>query len=470
MSSNPHAAVVGAGLVGCLAACMLESRGWSVDIYEAREDFRIPSNLPTRARSINLAFSARGIEAIRSIDSDMVNRLLQQVIPMKGRMIHSPEGGLDSQAYGLDGETINSIDRNLLNQSLLNEASKRRNINIHFCHKLVRADFDERSLYFCNTKNQEEVHVIADLTIGADGSYSKVREQIMRKSRVDFSQQYIDDLYIELSIPAGKDKVTGEPTFALDPHHLHIWPRHSFMLIALPNQDKSFTCTLFAPFTGVFDQLEPPKVPEEEEKIIRFFKTHFPDALAIMDQSELIRCFQENPRGSLLTIKCTPYHYKDKAVILGDAAHSMVPFYGQGMNCGLEDVRKLSQLLDNQALSLEKVLQNYSSTRHQDLVAICDLAMGNYIEMRDKVTRIDYVMRKALDGFLAKSWFLRGKWLPLYTMVTFRPDLNYSEVVKREDRQSKIIKWMFRLATTSMILGLVFTPQYWSRWRKMVQT
>ncbi|KAH9821796.1 hypothetical protein DFH28DRAFT_1050382 [Melampsora americana] len=156
---------------------------------------------------------------------------------------------------------MNPIDRNLLNQSLLNEASKRSKINLHFCHKLLRANFDERSLYFRNTKIQKEAHVKADLTIGADGSYSKVREQIMRKS----SQEYIDDLYIELSIPPGKDEVTGKSTFALDAHHLHIEPRHSFMLIGLPNQDKSFKCTLFAPFTGLFDQLEPSKAPHEEE-------------------------------------------------------------------------------------------------------------------------------------------------------------------------------------------------------------
>ncbi|KAG0151685.1 hypothetical protein CROQUDRAFT_36384 [Cronartium quercuum f. sp. fusiforme G11] len=493
MSEQPqHAVVVGAGLVGCLAACMLESRGWTVDIYEARKDFRIPSNLPTRARSINLAFSARGIEAIRSIDSDMVNRLLQKVIPMKARMIHHPEGKLNSQPYGLDGEHINSIDRNLLNQALLTEASKRHNIEIHFGHKFLSAQFDDRYLIFWDETTKTERHVKADLTIGADGSYSRVRQQIMKKTRLDFSQEYIDDLYIELSIPPATDKVSGEPTFALDPHHLHIWPRHSFMLIALPNQDKSFTCTLFGPFKGVFDQLEPPTTPHDEARIICFFRKHFLDALELMESTELIRCFAENPRGSLLTIKCNPYHYKDKAVILGDAAHSMVPFYGkcfmsitnlslthpfhafsiftgQGMNCGLEDVRKLSQLLDDHSLSLEGVLERYSSTRHQDLIAICDLAIENYKEMRDKVTRVDYVMRKALDGILAKSWFLKGKWLPLYTMVTFRPDLDYSEVVKREARQSKIVNWMLRLFATSAFVGFVVVSKNLSRWKELLR-
>lgn len=464
MSEKPKVVVVGAGPVGCLAACMMENHGWSVDLFEARSDFRKPQKTANRPRSINLAFSKRGIEAIRAVDSEMVERLLKQVTPMKGRMIHNVDGGLSSQPYGLHEECINSIDRNLLNQSILSEAEQRPNVTVYFNKKLVKARFDDSTLVFQDTNTHETLEVKPDLTIGADGSYSQVRQQIMRCTRVDFSQEYIDDLYLELSIPPGVDKETGKPCFLLDPNHLHIWPRQSFMLIALPNQDKSFTCTLFAPYHGVFDQLEVPKNEEEEKHIIDFFNTHFPDALSLIGHKDLIRCFVENPRGSLLTIKCKPYHYKDKAVIIGDAAHSMVPFYGQGMNCGLEDVRKLDQLFQKytdqikpayQQEKLGVILESYTQTRHQDLLAICDLALQNYREMSDKVTRFDYLMRKKVDGILARV--LRGNWLPLYTMVTFRDDIDYSQVIKREAKQSQLIDWSLRFLVGCSSVGLIAT-------------
>lgn len=465
MAQKPKVIVVGAGPVGCLAACMMENHGWSVDLFEARSDFRQPQQTITRPRSINLAFSNRGIQAIRAVDPEMVERLLQQVTPMKGRMIHSIDGSLNSQPYGLHEECINSIDRNLLNQSILSEAEQRPNVTIHFNKKLVKANFDRSMLTFQDTQTHEQVQVTADLTIGADGSYSQVRQQIMRCTRVDFAQEYIDDLYLELSIPPGIDKLTGEPYFQLDPTHLHIWPRQSFMLIALPNQDKSFTCTLFAPHHGVFDQLPVPTNEQEEQHIIRFFTTHFLDALSLIGQKDLIRCFAENPRGSLLTIKCKPYHYQDKAVIIGDAAHSMVPFYGQGMNCGLEDVRKLDQLLlkhtngeDTAVRQKEKmgtILGEYTHTRHKDLVAICDLALQNYREMSDKVTRVDYLIRKKVDGLLAR--ILRGNWLPLYTMVTFRDDIDYSQVITREAKQSQFIDWSLRFLVGCSSVGLIAT-------------
>ncbi|CAH7666585.1 kynurenine 3-monooxygenase [Phakopsora pachyrhizi] len=453
MSGRPRAVIVGAGPVGCLAACMLESHGWSVSVYESRPDFRASAMSEVRARSINLAFSSRGIEAVRSVDPGMVEKLLEQAIPMRARMIHNVEGKLNSQTYGLNKEHINSIDRNLLNRTILLEACKKPNVNVYFNHKLIKADFDQSILTFQDLESLDIVEVQSSLTIGADGSYSKVRDQIMRASRVDFSQEYIDDLYLELSIPPGKDPRTGESIYLLDPNHLHIWPRHSFMLIALPNKDKSFTCTLFAPERGIFEHLTPPKNQDEEDRIVDFFKKHFPDALELMGRESLIRSFVENPRGNLLSVKCKPYHYEDKALIIGDAAHSMVPFYGQGMNCGLEDVRKLNELfkhfkIQGPGKDLSQLLSKYSSTRHKDLVAICNLALQNYHEMRDKVTRPGYLIRKKVDELLARSWLLRGSWLPLYTMVTFRSDIDYSEAVMRESHQSHII------SVTLKVLGL----------------
>jgi len=270
--------------------------------------------------------------------------------------------------------------------------------------------------------------------------------------------------YVELKIPAGVD-ARGQPEFLLDPNHLHIWPRHSFMLIALPNKDKSFTATLFAP------RAELDLLPSRAVAAAWFWR-HFPDVIHLVGEEMLLNDFEKNPRNSLISIKATPYHYKDRCIILGDAAHSMVPFYGQGLNCGLEDVRVLINLMRREEaihprtrkdmdVRLERAFECYSETRHEDLVAIRDLAMDNYVEMRHSVTTPAYLFRKMIDntfaaltaphvpllslltelgkeptGFRPSS--ARG-WLPLYTMVTFRPDISYSTAKKKAERQSNII-------------------------------
>jgi len=297
-------------------------------------------------------------------------------------------------------------------------------------------------------------------------------------------------------MPAGRDN-NGEPTFLLDPNHLHIWPRHSFMLIALPNKDKTFTCTLFAP-TAELDRLS------SADSILAWFKSYFPDAVRAIGEKSLVDDFKRNPRSPLICTKAKPYHYRDRAIILGDAAHSMVPFYGQGLNAGLEDVRILSALLDEEGVSstssisdhqndydrrLGHALQRYTDTRHKDLIAISDLAMNNYVEMRHSVTQLSYLFRKTLDNLLysltsprvvslasmiptlAKLPYPVGKpkgWLPLYTMVTFRPDINYATVKKKAERQATILtglSWIgvavcgaagawLMWSTTEMVLNL----------------
>ncbi|KAK0228450.1 FAD/NAD-binding domain-containing protein [Armillaria fumosa] len=466
MSTSRKAAIVGAGPVGSLSAIVLAKRGWSVSLYEGRPDPRLPSSKEAaRLRSINLAISHRGICAINAIDPEVAKRFLEAVVPMRGRMIHHLDGKLDSQLYDRDGQCINSVDRSLLNEALLEEVIGLPNVKVFFQHKLEHVDFEKKTMTLKDLSTGQDVSADFDFCIGADGAFSTVRRQMMRVVRMNYQQEYIRDQYIELKLSAGRD-ADGYPTFQLDPNHLHIWPRHSFMLIALPNQDKTFTCTLFAP-SSELDRLRTP------EEILTWFKLHFPDAVSLIGEKELLRDFTSNPRSPLICTKSNPYHYLDRALLLGDAAHAMVPFYGQGLNCGLEDVRILDILLKEEGVTsttvippgsiddrLARALCRYSETRHEDLVAICDLAMNNYIEMRHLVTSPLFLFKKALDNAL---YYLSSRrdmsfnafntvlshlpyglgeprgWVPLYTMVTFRPDINYATAKKRAARQSGIL-------------------------------
>ncbi|KAH9901049.1 FAD/NAD-P-binding domain-containing protein [Cubamyces lactineus] len=466
-SNRRKAVVVGAGPVGCLAAMSLAKMGWSVDIYEGRPDMRLPSSkAAAQQRSINLAISARGLAAIQAIDPGAADRFLSTVIPMRGRMIHDTQGRLDSQPYDRDGQCINSIGRAFLNEDLLKEALAVPDIRVFFEHKVTSIDFDRRKMTVRNVDAAEDVDVSFDFCVGADGSYSIVRRQLMRVVRMDYQQWYIPHDYIELKMPAGPPKEPGgDPTYLLDPNHLHIWPRHTFMLIALPNKDATFTCTLFAP-TAELERLD------SDETLLAWFQDNFPDALPLIGERALLEDFHRNPRSALMSIKAKPYHYKDRVVILGDSAHAMVPFYGQGLNCGLEDVRVLDTLLREAQVDataqvpegqedgrLATALARYSESRHEDLVAISDLAMDNYVEMRHSVTTLAYRFRKALDNLLyslnrkhvtaedvvpalSNKTFLNAPsgWLPLYTMVTFRPDISYSTVRRKYQRQSEILE------------------------------
>ncbi|KAI8826802.1 uncharacterized protein EV422DRAFT_11150 [Fimicolochytrium jonesii] len=464
-------AIVGGGLVGSLSAVFCAKRGWKVDVYEAREDPR--AQHLEGGRSINLALSVRGISAMTA--AGVEKKILDNMIPMRGRMIHSREGALQSQNYGSFGECINSIDRNLMNEHLLSSADGFPNVKIHFNHKLDRCDFDGKKLTFMKAaadgSKPKEITVEADLVIGADGAYSRVRNQLMRKERVDFSQEYIDNAYLELTIPP-----TSSGDFAMDANHLHIWPRQTFMLIALPNTDKSFTVTLFMPW-------EMFAAVKTEADVLELFEKHFADSVPLIGKEALLKDFFEHKPESLIQVKCRPYHYKDRAVILGDAAHAMVPFYGQGMNCGMEDCLVLDELITEHlgrpsspssrspsTTQMSHVLAQYTLQRNRDVEAMCDLAMYNYVEMRDSVTKKEYLYRKKIEGWLHK--LMPERIIPLYTMVSFSR-IPYAEAMRRWQQQTRwfnLGRKVVEVAGWGLIASLAFyVGKRWRVTRGMLQ-
>ncbi|KAI8983849.1 hypothetical protein BDB01DRAFT_843161 [Pilobolus umbonatus] len=370
---------------------------------------------------------------------------------MKARMVHIGNKQI-SQAYSVHDEHINAVDRAKLNELLLDAAEKMEGVSVYFDHRITGVDLDNNTLEF-KTRENEVKHAKVDWIIGADGAYSKVRSEMMRRMRLNFDQEYIDTGYCELYMPP-KVESDGTLTFALDPNHLHIWPRHTFMLIALPNPDFSFTCTLFMPFK-MFEDID------TEEKLMDFFRENFNDSIPLIGEKELLNDYFSNPRGSLITVKLSPHHYDDKALLVGDAAHAMVPFYGQGMNCGFQDIEVLHEILDKHAIrpivvkskipGLDGALEHYSHERVKDAHAICDLAMYNHYEMRHAVTSMRFIARKKMEGYL--HLVFPRLVIPLYSMVSFST-LPYSRAISRWHRQNY---WINMLIATSLVSTVSIT-------------
>ncbi|PZC82837.1 hypothetical protein B5X24_HaOG209622 [Helicoverpa armigera] len=428
--------VVGAGLVGSLEALYLAKRGHRVRLYEFREDIR---KTPTaRGRSINLALSVRGRRALKDVGLE-THMIKEHGIPMTGRRIHRTDGSTYVIPYDSNTkQCIYSVGRNYLNSLLLQESEKYDNVERYFNHKLIESNLKKGSLTFQRTDTNEQVHVTADLIIGADGAFSAVRKAMMKRPFFDFSQKYIEHGYLELCIPADENG-----SFQMPANYLHIWPRGEFMMIALPNQDASWTVTLFMPFSK-FKNLD------TEEKLIAFFDKYFPDSIPLIGKDKLIEDFFAGSPSPLVAIKCRPYNVEDKALIIGDAAHAVVPFYGQGMNAGFEDCSLLDELFQKHNDNLVEILNEFSDTRWEDTFAISDLAMYNYIEMRDLVTRPSYRLRKAMDDFI--FWLLPNFWVPLYNSVTFST-MPYSRCIKNREWQDQVLKKTWSFVGVAALIG-----------------
>ncbi len=413
MTSSKHIAISGAGLVGSLLALYLRKRGYQISVFERRGDMRRSDYVG--GRSINLALSNRGLRALEEVG--LAEELKKIAIPMHGRMMHDVKGNLSYQAYGKEGQYINSISRSALNIALMN-AAEMAGARFHFNHAIEKVDLEKTTL-----TSKTEQHF--DLIIGADGAFSAVRDAFRTSDRFDYQQFYIDHGYKELCIPAG-----AAHSFQLEKNALHIWPRESFMLIALPNPDGTFTLTLFFPFEGAvsFDKIK------TEKEILSFFETTFPDAKALMPS--LLEDFQTNPTSSLVTVKCFPW-VKNKTLLIGDAAHAIVPFFGQGMNAGFEDCRILNQLLDQHNDNWDSVLPVFQQQRKPDGDAIAHLALNNFIEMRDLVADKEFLLRKKIEAKLHELY--PAKWIPLYSMVTFYENIRYSDAYATGLKQKQIM-------------------------------
>ena len=393
--------LIGSGLTGPLLAISLAQRGFEVELYERRPDMR---RVPVSAgRSINLALSTRGIHALR--EAGVFEQIQKIIIPMRGRMMHAVTGELTFMPYGKDEtEVINAVSRAELNIALMN-AAEAHGVPIHFNQRCAGFELRTGVVHLRNEETGAEKTIDADIVIATDGAGSAVRTEMLKLPRFNFSQQYLDYGYKELTIPAGPDEHVFEK------HALHIWPRRTFMLIALPNIDGTFGCILFLPFEGdvSFASLD------TESKVHTFFATQFPDALAVMP--DLKEHFFANPTGAMVTIKCSPWHVGGMGMLLGDAAHAIVPFFGQGMNCAFEDCTYFLELFDRFGPEWPRLFAEFENSRKADTDAIADLAIENFVEMRDRVADPHFLFRKKVELELEKKY--PGRFVPKYAMVTF---------------------------------------------------
>jgi len=434
--------IAGAGPVGALLAVVLGRAGYGVNLYESRPDSR--SNSIYQGKSINIALSDRGWLALESVG--IAEKIKQNAIAMKKRVMHALDGKLSSQAYGKNGQAIWSVSRSGINEELLDLAQQEPLVNLHFEQRLIQVNFDNACATFSHTtmgpdQSSKEIH--ADYLFGADGAYSKVRRLAQETPRFSYSQSFMPQCYIELTIPANKG-LTGDARFKMEKEALHIWPRKDFMLIALPNPDGTFTCTLFLNH----DNKDNPNsnAPsfaslKTTEQVTEFFNSNFSDAMPLLENP--IQEFIDKSANPLFLVNVNPWVINNKVALIGDAAHAMVPFYGQGMNCGFEDCRVLAELINQHQDDWSDIFPAYQRSRKINADAITELAKRNFVEMSELSGNADFLLQKKIE---ARFHELYPKlWTPLYSMVTFSPNLPYSKALEIGDKQTKIMSQIMQI-------------------------
>jgi kynurenine 3-monooxygenase len=425
--------LVGAGLGGSLLSLLLGRSGFRVRGYEMRPD---PRKGPSAGgRSINLALSARGLHALAEVG--LADAVLARAVPMRGRMIHDARGATAFQPYGTEAGHVNqSVSRAELNAILLDAAERERNVHFEFGRKCTEVDLETGAAGFEAVPPDASRpdpppaagHDVArgDVVLGADGAFSIVRRQMMRIDRFDYRQDYLSHGYKELTIPPAPGG-----GFLMERNALHIWPRGGFMMIALPNRDGSFTCTLFWPHEGPnsFAALR------AEADVEGFFRREFPDAVPLMP--DLAQQYLANPIGSLVTIRCRPWHHRGRIGILGDAAHAVVPFHGQGANCAFEDCLALDASARRHAPDWERALAEFEAGRKENADALAQLSLDNFVEMRDHTASRMFRARKGIEKGLYRLF--PASFMPLYMMISFSR-IPYAETIRRARRQSRRLR------------------------------
>lgn len=423
--STKSIAIIGSGLVGSLLAIYLKRYGHQITVFDRRPDIR---NIEFSGRSINLAMSNRGWNALRAVGIE--EEIKKIAIPLDKRAMHVVGKPEYYQKYGKDGEAIWSISRGVLNKRMIDLAEK-NGVDFRFEEKVWDINLPEAKVYTGETEKGEWTEYPFDLVFGCDGAFSRVRHKMQRRSRFDYSQDFIEVGYKELTIPANEDG-----SHKLDKHSFHIWPRGKFMFIAMPNLDGSFTCTLFMPFEGEIS-FESIKTKKEA---IHFFNTYFPNVKNEIEN--FADDFFKNPTSAMVTMKCYPWTYWDKVALVGDSAHAVVPFYGQGMNAGFEDIFVLDQIIQEFGDDWQTIFETYQQRRKPNADAIAELSYRNFMEMSSKTADPKFLLQKKIEKHFSSKH--PDKWIPAYSRVTFS-EKPYAEALAAGDAQEHIMKEVMKL-------------------------
>ncbi len=423
--TNRKFVMAGAGLGGALLAARLGQAGYVVEVYERRSDPRLSGR--AEGKSINLAISTRGFHALDQ--AGLKDQIMEMAVPMSGRLMHDRHGRTVYQPYGIrEDEKIQSVSRGDLNQAIIEKADTLPNVTFYFGHRCTGCDLDAPSIEVQDLSSGESRVVTGDVVVGADGAFSPVRRSMQKLDRFDYSQSYLPQCYKELVIPPAEDG-----GYRIDANVLHIWPRGGYMMIALPNLDGSFTVTLFWPPQGEnsFDSLRSP------EDVQGFFETNFPDAVQLMP--DLATDYFSNPTSALVTVRCRPWNRDDKVVLIGDACHAVVPFYGQGANAAFEDCTVLAACIRQHSDDLAQAFDLYTRSRKDHVDILADLAIANFNVMSERVMSGGFLMRKKIERTLHR--LMPRSFVPLYTMISFTR-IPYGTAVLKAARQDKVLRWV----------------------------